>query len=305
MLIVMAICGIAIFLAACFVGWRKRVQIQIWLNDRQLVKHAIFWSVMAVAYVGLLTLGGYLKHGNFMVAVSAIFAIAAAAGKKSLNQFGTNDFYQVVQISLLVVAIASHLWPTMLLVTTLPAVFVIVWVLNITSDRWGFSTGWGRVVVFRFVQVTAIIIIGWGMFKFTFKDLAPALGEWVKSSEAVLAEKARTTRLRIHSKPKAKPVAPSVSVPRSQADIVRVQSAIKAMPKRGLMTKDELAKLSESLAGDRIPVTAKPPTVAEVVAANPTGQTPLPPLPVVSTAAKQKPPQASDVLERLKAELRD
>jgi hypothetical protein len=124
----------------------------------------------------------------------------------------------------------------------------------------------------------------------------------------MLAEEAKATRLGIHfkpgdRKPKAKP-APA-SAPLSQADIARTQSAIKAMPKRGLMSKDELAKLSENLAADRIPVTAKPPTVAEVVAANPTGATPLPPLPAISTAAKQKSPKTSDVLERLKAELQD
>ena len=310
MLTVMAVLGIAIFLAAGFVGWRKRVQIQIWLNDRQLAKHAIFWAIMATVYVGLLTLGGYLKHGNFMLTVSVIFAIIAVAGKKSLDQFGTDKFHQVAQISLLIVAIATWLWPTMALVATLPVVFAMVWVLNVTADRWGFSTGWGRVVVTRFVQVTALIVISWSVFKFTFPELAPALGSWVRSSEAMLAEEARSTRLGIHfkpgtKKPKDKPATPSVSAPLSQADIARTQSAIKAMPKRGLMTKDELAKLSESLAGDRIPVTAKPPTVAEVVAANPTGATPLPPLPAIQTAAKQTSPKTSDVLDRLKAELRD
>lgn len=303
MLAITVVLGIAVLVASGFVGWKKRVQIEIWLRGRQLVKHAIFWASMATVYVGLLTLGGYFRHANFLLTVSVVFAVITVAGKKSLNQFGTHDFYQVVQISLLVVAIFSWLWPTIALIATLPFVFALVWVLNVMPDRWPeFAGTWGRWTVYRSVQLIAVVGVSWSIFKFTFPELAVALGQGARNAEHAVATWVKNPSFGSNSEPKR--VVSPASVPASQANIANSQAVVKSLPKGRKMTADELKNLYANVAQDNLLVTSKPPTVAEVVAANPSGRMP-PPSVAPQTGKRKKSVKVVDVLRELEAEFPD
>jgi len=192
------------------------------VRDGERIPAGVFWSVLSLIYIGLLVLGSKLgwKNGelgwanggpgwdNFMLSVGVGAALAARIGKNSIDRMmGSDKAHEIPVISLLVVAIFTWIWPSAKTVAVLPFVLTSVWALNAMPDRWTqFRGELGRKVVFYGTAIAVALVVSWSLFRFTFPELAPSIGTWVRSSEAALAQQFRTTRLRIHWKSSDKPV---------------------------------------------------------------------------------------------------
>jgi len=287
-MLIAALIFLTIGLVLCsYIGWRYRMEIRVVIKENPKYRDAILWSILAVVYVALLVLGGYWRWGNLMLTVSVIFAIIAVIGKKSLDQFGEKAFHQVVEISLLVVAIASWIWPTLAMVAVLPVVFTCVWALNVMPDRWTeFASTWGRKAVYRFTWFAAIAIVICSLFKLSFEITAK---EVVAAKVRIDAAVAAWVKNPVWPDFGSKDTSPTVSQP---------ASAPASMPaSKQPSPASKPAKLNQNWPAENIGVVGHPPTVDEVVSGK---AKPLAAPPATSPAAKPAPADEDAVQKELR-----